>query len=36
MDKTLIDLDAVPMGSFYLGAKDAYYIQQKYVPYIQQ
>jgi len=33
----LIELDAVPMGSFYLSStNDIFYIQQKYVQYIQQ
>ena len=36
LQKTLIELDAVPMGNFYLSANDTFYIQQKYVPYIQQ
>ena len=37
MEKTLMELDAVPMGSFYLGStNDIFYIQQQFVPYIKQ
>lgn len=37
LDKTLLELDSVPQGSFYLAStNDVFYIQQQYVPYIQQ
>lgn len=36
MAKTLLEHDAVPVGSFYLAAeKNVFYINKKYEPFIQ-
>jgi hypothetical protein len=36
MEKTLSELDSVPMGSFYLGINGEWYIQNKYAGIIKK
>ena len=36
MDKTLFELDSVPMGSFYLGINGEWYIQNEFAKIIQK
>lgn len=36
MEKTLFELDSVPMGSFYLGINGDWYIQNNYVNIVKK